>query len=166
VSEVILNFNLNKDEYIAATRIFYEQTHHLKKDSIIAIITLIGGFLLTNWDKLIGIGSIVIATAFLVIVLILLFIVPYQQYKRNPALKEECVLSFDDNGVTYKTKDVDSKIAWSIYKRMMETKFFYLLIYAKREGFTIIPKRVFNSSDQENEFKKIVIENLPKVGLA
>lgn len=61
-------------------------------------------------------------------------------------------------GVALKTTEIDSKLAWSLYKRVLENKSLYVLVYDApgRMVMTVVPKRVFRDASEELEFRRLV----------
>jgi hypothetical protein len=70
---------------------------------------------------------------------------------------------FTDEGVAIKSRQVDSKLAWSLYTRVIEGERFFCLVYGNgiRTG-TIIPKRAFRSGLEEDAFREMLARHVPK----
>ncbi len=46
-------------------------------------------------------------------------------YRRNPKFKDESRISFSENGIEFKTTDIDSKLNSTLYNRLFENKDFF-----------------------------------------
>jgi len=61
-----------------------------------------------------------------------------------------------------KSKIAESSLDWAAFKEARETKTLYLL---KTSLFAIIPKRVFESKEQESAFRNMLRSHITKVRL-
>jgi hypothetical protein len=152
-----LNFRYTEAEYTAAARFFYARTIHTSFNliiSIIAIISGLAGVLLAGdsivWFLLIFAGVILLLMSFHAH-----FVTPRLHYRRNPKFREQYHLQFSEDGLLFRSKDVESRLEWSFYSKVWETPQFYFLLYGK-DMFTLIPKRVFTSREQEATFRNIL----------
>jgi hypothetical protein len=74
---------------------------------------------------------------------------------QEPKFKDEYRLDFSEEGASFQTEHLNSKLDWSYYNKFLETDKFYLLFYGKAM-FSIIPKRAFTSDEQQNQFRCIL----------
>ncbi|MGI8788109.1 MAG: YcxB family protein [Pyrinomonadaceae bacterium] len=83
------------------------------------------------------------------------FVAPHLRFRREPKLHDEYFLKFSEDGIVFKTADIDSNLQWSLYDKVWETEKFYFLFYG-RNTFTLIPKRAFESREQKAVFKSML----------
>jgi len=83
---------------------------------------------------------------------------PRRFFRKDPKMRDEFTLTFSEEGVAVKTAQIDSKLAWSLYKSVLENKSLYILMYNEpaRLTMTVVPKRVFRSANEEMEFRSLV----------
>jgi hypothetical protein len=110
-----------------------------------------------------AISKMLAFTGLLMLLMILsaLYINPRRFYKKRPKLRDEYNLDFDDQGITFHTEITNPTVPWGKYSFFKENKGFFYLIYGKM-AFTIIPKRVFSSSESEEMFRKLIRKKLRK----
>jgi len=122
----------------------------------------IGLFLVSIWDLDIGISFflIFIGVAWLLIWFLQLFVVPRQAFRREPKFRDEYLLQFSDDGIHFKTAQIDALIQWSLYSKVIENERFYLMVYGQNM-ISVIPKRAFSNSHEEAAFAKLLRRQLP-----
>jgi hypothetical protein len=58
----------------------------------------------------------------------------------------------------------ETRYNWEILKSAFESKDLYFLTYAAdQNSFQFIPKRVFQSQEQENDFRDLIIHHLSNI---
>jgi len=157
-----LKFTHTEAEYLGATRLlmFGEKVILVRLVVVLAfiffgsmIIPLLTDFDFPLWAALL-IGLLVDASlAYMVLVE-----APRKFFRRDPKSRDEFALTFSEEGVAVKTSQIDSKLAWSMYKRVLENKSLYVLTYddPARMTMMVVPKRVFRDAGEEWEFRKLV----------
>ena len=155
---ITLQFRYSKEEYVSAVRQYY-QTFHSNIGALFCVATIILGLLVLLMSENPYFSSFLISLGIFGLLIFCLnyFAGPQRIYDRNPKLREEYNLQFTDEGIIYRSKDIDSALQWSLYTRIQETERFYFLIYGK-DSFTLIPKRVFTSPEQEHAFR-VMLKN-------
>jgi hypothetical protein len=83
---------------------------------------------------------------------------PRRLFRKDAKMREQFELTFSEEGVALKTSQIDSKLAWSLYKGILENKSLYVLVYDApgRMMMTVVPKRVFRDASEELEFRRLV----------
>lgn len=159
---VSATFTYQRDEYIRAVRHHYKTILHLRRDTIAAIGCIVLGLYLVAIAKLNWLGWLVIliSVALLAMMGYTLFLLPTLVYRGQPKLKDSYSLRFSEDGIDFKTQQIDSTLQWSLYHTWRITPEFYILYYGKRE-FTIIPRRVFSPADDE-QLQALVHQQLGK----
>ena len=162
--EVKLEYQYSEPEYLAASRLLYSNS-----PNIIARLTVFGlllgaavillSFLTDPWIIIPGL-------VFVVLLEIALFYnvfvnTPRKYFRGDGKFRDRYELTFSDEGVQVKTSQIDSKMAWSLYTRVVEGRDMYLLFYGRdTRMMTAVPKRVFSSSEQEQLFRELITRHI------
>ena len=159
---VELQFRYTQDEYVSAIRAYM-----LAKRSIAffvgiaSLVTLLGiYFLLTQADSVATIALLCAGTFLFGLVGTSFGILPHRRFLANPQFRSEYHLGFAEDGILFQTDHINSTLKWDIYTEAVETERFYLLVYGAEGAVTVIPKRVFNSAEQEACFKKLLMRKV------
>jgi hypothetical protein len=156
-----LKFKYTEKEYVEAVQRYYSSPLRIKADMAISIILIIlGGYLLATGTDLL-LEAIVLASGCLLLLMTLYvqYISPKKVFDREPGLHGEQNLCFTDEGVICQREDKSSTVQWNYYTGLRENKSFFYLIHDKYM-FIIIPRRVFSSREDAEEFKLLVREKL------
>ena len=162
---VHLSFSHTEKEYLAAIRFYFWHSKELLVRLIVScLLFTIVLLLVYAWLKfLIPVWAIVI----------LMFIggmgffhgyvidLPRNRFRGDPKYREEYNLTFSDDGIEFRTANVNSSIAWNLYTRVIENDSFYIMVYGKDiHSLSIIPKRAFRDSEQERTFREMLRRNI------
>ena len=161
MEEIIsLRFKYTEEEYVAATRLYM-----IRSADFITRLTVCGIYataviFLFNWlglsvDTEVLILLIFVACLPFLITFLHLFVLPRQRFRSDPKFKDEYFLQFSEDGIQFKTAQIDALIQWSLYTKVLENDRFYLLIYGKNM-ISVIPKRAFSSAAQEAAFDALL----------
>jgi len=163
MENISLHFKYSKKQILKAYQFHYSTIFHPKRDITIAIFLLIIGvyFIQINGFNYILASLIVISILFLGLQLLSFYVIPHVIFISHSKYREECHLILKDEGILYKTKEIDSEIKWSFYNRILENDDFILLYYEKN-SFTILPKAEFYSDIDLRELKKTLLEKIPR----
>ena len=86
---------------------------------------------------------------------------PRRFFRGDAKLRDEFLLTFSHDGVWVKTSLIDSKLAWSLYTQVFENDSTYVIVYGKdARMMTVVPKRVFQSANEELEFRRLLREHV------
>jgi len=146
---IILEFDNHLDDHLSAERLYYQSTFWSKGDKVVAVVlSLVGVF----WITVVGIRWWTLVWFPLAIAEWFSWLDPYRFrvrffFRRNPKFLETCQLTFSDAGIHFKTKSIESDIAWTHYHRMLENQSVILLLYGTWM-YTVIPTRAFRNSGQ------------------
>jgi hypothetical protein len=89
-----------------------------------------------------------------------LLVWPRQAFRRDPKFRDEYQLQFSDDGIQFRTPQIDALIQWDLYTKVIENERFYLLVYG-RHMLSVIPKRAFQSAQQQEAFDQLLRRKLP-----
>jgi hypothetical protein len=161
MESIKLNFKYTEEEYLAAARLFLWRSketlirlvasYSLISFGLILLLLLIDlGLPLWIPISLLLLVGIALAHGFL-------FDLPRRYFRGDPKFRDEYSLSFSDEGIGFKTPNINASVAWSLYTGFIENERFYLLIYGKNiASVSIIPKRVFRDSMEEAAFREML----------
>jgi hypothetical protein len=160
---ISLQFKYTEEEYVAATRLFMMRSADLIIRFGVCSVYAIGCIILFSW---LGIATamipvfIVAACLPFIMAFLLLFVVPRQRFRSDPKFRDEYLLQFSDEGIHFKTRQIDALLQWSLYNKVLEDERFFILVYGKNM-ISVIPKRAFKSPAEETAFAEMLRRNLP-----
>jgi YcxB-like protein len=87
------------------------------------------------------------------------------QVHRNPRLRSETTYTFSDENIIVKDSYSELKQDWSNYQKVIDSKEYYILVLtlSKRAG-RFVPRRAFESPDQEAAFRDLLKRKLNFAG--
>ena len=163
--EVRLEFQYSEAEYLAASRLLFFNTPNAAARLIVFALLLVAGTVVMSvlitesfvlWASLLFVALLEGAMLYNVLV-----VVPRAYFRGDARFHDRHELTFSDEGVKVKTSQIDSKLAWSLYSRVVEGRDMYLLLYGKdTRMMTAAPKRVFINKEQENQFRELLAKHI------
>ena len=82
---------------------------------------------------------------------------PTRYFRGDAKFRDKYELTLSEEGIAVKTQQIDSKMAWSLYTKVVEGKDLFVLIYGKQlPMITMIPKSAFKDELQEQAFRTLV----------
>lgn len=154
---VELRFRYSEEEYVSAYRKYF-----LAKRRATFFIVMAAGLVVVGIYFLVSRGDVALTVSFIATGAFLFgllvtssILLPRQRFREDPRFKGEYHLRFSDEGIEFHTADIDAKVSWRVYKEACEMKRFYLLSDGAAT-LTVIPKRVFTSTDQELSFRRLL----------
>lgn len=169
--EIKLEFVHTEAEYVSANRLLL-----LSSPAILARLAIFFGLLLAGalvlglLTELFPLWSVLLLTATVDSFLLYNILVraPVHYFRGDAKFRDKYHVTFSDEGIAVKTDQIDSKLAWSLYTKVVEGANQYLLVYGKElRTITIVPKRAFTSQAQEEAFRNLVkrhIRDYTRVG--
>jgi len=163
--EIKLVVSYTEREYVAASRLLFFRS----SDTIfrVALFTLmIGGglvmmsFLIDDFPLWVSLSlTILVEVALLYLALVAL---PRKYFRGDSKFRDQWEFTFSEQGLLAKTEQIESKLAWSLYTRMIEGAVVFLLVYGKDDlrTMTLVPKRAFESEAQQNAFRELVMRQI------
>ena len=159
-----LTFRYTQRDYVRALRAHYATRLNVPLDVAVAVvIAACGAYLWTDPDlRWLGIVSIVVAVLFLAMLMAAFLVIPPLVFRFDPKLHHEYSLRFAPDGIHFRTTGIDSHLEWKLYQRALVDARSYLLYHGARY-FSVIPKRVFQSADQERAFEQLLTQHIPQI---
>lgn len=109
--------------------------------------------------------SVICVAASVVLVLILFaafVVIPPLAFRSEAKFRDDYSLTFSQDGIHFRTAHIDSQLQWNLYSRALIDEHSYVLYYGSRQ-FTVIPKRVFQSSEQQQIFEQLLTQHVSNV---
>jgi hypothetical protein len=160
---ISLRFKYAEEEYVSATRFYLTRAADFWFQLAAGALFVLAGLflvLLTDLQPVIAFILTFVGVVWLFVWVLALFVMPGQRFRGEPKFKDEYFLQFSDDGIQFKTTQVDALIQWSLYRKVLENDKFYLLIYGKNM-LSVIPRRAFAGANEEAAFKEMLGRNLP-----
>jgi hypothetical protein len=163
-STINLSFRYLESDYVRALRAHYAAYLRLPLDILVtAALIGAGAYLWQSPDMhCVGVGCVLVAAVFALILIAAFTIIPRVAFRREPKFRDDYSLSFSPEGIHFQTAHVDSQLQWSMYSRALVDAHSYVLYYGSRQ-FTVIPKRVFRSAQEEQAFEELLAEHVPQI---
>jgi hypothetical protein len=165
VDETInLSFRYAKSDIERAMRLHYASRMRPRLDIVMAVgLAIAGAYLLRSPDSYwSGVFAVCASAAFALMLLAAFVILPPLAFRLEPKYRDEYSLIFSPEGIQFRTVHINSQLQWSTYSRALIDAYSYVLYYGPRT-FTVIPKRVFQSREQQADFEKLIGQHVPKV---
>jgi len=164
-SEVRLDFQYSEAEYIAANRLHFFSSPNIFLRLIIFGLFLAAAAVVIN---VFIIDSIIFWLSLLFVVVLeaalfhnVLVTLPRKYFHGDAKFRDRYELTFSDEGIKVKTPQIDSKLAWSLYTKIIEGRDMYVLIYGNEtRTMTPVPKRAFLNEDQEKRFRELIARHI------
>lgn len=157
---VAIAFQYTEAEYTDAVRLYHRRTGRgpgRKMDVLVAVATFALGAFMWVQDGYapLRLALMVLSVLFLGILAALHWVVPRIWFRRDPKFQDAYELRFDEKGLYFNTRNMDSTIGWEFYQQVIEDGKFFLLVFGKNQ-FTVVPKRAFASEAEIERFRSLV----------
>lgn len=163
-STVDLSFRYLESDYVRAMRSHYASRLRLKLD--IPVVLMVAAFGIYLWHsstvQWLGVICVISSAVFALILVAAFFVVPYLAFRREPKFLADYSLTFSPDGIHFRTAHIDSQLKWSTYSHALVTSHSYVLYYGAHL-FTVIPKRVFQSGEQQECFELLLSQHVSRV---
>ena len=161
---VNLRFRYLESDYARALRAHYASRLRLRLDIVVAIVLAgIGAYLWrsssVHW---LGVGCALVAALFVLMLIAAFTVIPRIAFRREPKFRDDYALTFSPEGIHFRTAHVDSQLQWSMYSSALVDAHSYVLYYGSRQ-FTVIPKRIFQSTEDQRTFEQMLTQHVPQI---
>jgi hypothetical protein len=163
-STINLSFRYAESDYVRALRAHYASHLRLRLDIFVTAVLAVLGVYCWRSPSLhwLGLACIVIAVAFALLLGAAFIVIPPLVFRREPKFRDDYSLTFSPEGIHFRTAHIDSHLQWSMYSRALIDAHSYVLYYGSRQ-FTVIPKRVFQSVEQRQEFEQLLTQHISQI---
>jgi hypothetical protein len=119
--------------------------------TVLAFIGSVASAVLAN--PVLTIVLLFVSLAYAAILAWILFIRPGQQYQRRADVRSEQTICFTEAEMSLTFVSGDSRVKWSYFVGLLETKDLYVLRHPIKQMGTIVPRRAFTGPDAEARFR-------------
>jgi len=163
-SPINLSFRYAENDYVRALRAHYASRLQLRLDiGVIVVVASIGVYLWrTPSSQLLGIACVILSVGFAFLLIAAFTIFPRLAFRREPKFRHDYSLTFSQEGIHFRTSNIDSQLQWSLYSRALIDAHSYILYYGSRQ-FTVLPKRVFQSVEQQLAFEQLLTQYISQI---
>lgn len=102
-----------------------------------------------------SIAAFALAGTLALIIISALYVVPQLAYSRDEKLKRPYHLRFAEDGIEFRTDNLDSRLGWLLYTNVLIDHHSYLLYHGNAQ-FTIIPKHALPDDESRREFEQLL----------
>jgi hypothetical protein len=163
-STVTLSFRYRERDYVRALRAHYASHLQLPWDLVGTVVLVsIGAYLC--WSRgldWLGAGCLIIGVTFALMLFAAFIVIPPLVFRREREFRDDYTLTFSPEGIHLHTPRIDSQLQWDLYSRALVDAHSYLLYYGEHQ-FTVIPKRVFQSDEQQQAFELLLTQHIAKI---
>jgi len=163
-STINLSFRYAESDYVRALRAHYASHLRLRLDIVVTVV--LAGIGVYFWQSpsrhWLGLACVVVAVAFVLLLVAAFTVIPPLGFRREPKFRDDYSLTFSPEGIHFRTADIDSQLQWSLYSRALIDAHSYVLYYGSRQ-FTVIPKRVFQSAEQQQAFEQLLTQRVSQI---
>ena len=163
-STINLSFRYTENDYVRALRSHYASHLRLRLDIVVTVVLVGIGAYLWRSPSLHWFGQVcvVVAVAFALMLVAAFTVIPPLAFRREPKFRDDYSLTFSPEGIHFRTAHIDSQLHWSMYSRALVDARSYVLYYGSRQ-FTVIPKRVFQSTEQQQAFEQLLTQHVSQI---
>jgi len=163
-SNVHLSFRYLESDYVRALRAHYASRLRLRLDIVVVVALASMGIYLwqSPSSRWFGVACVGVAALFSLMLVAAFTVIPPLVFRREPRFRDEYSLAFSSEGIHFRTTHIDSQLQWSMYSRALVDAHSYVLYYGSRQ-FTVIPKRVFESSEQQQGFEQLLTQHVSEI---
>jgi hypothetical protein len=154
---VALDFNYSQQDCARAWRRHFREKMKLELDLIaVGVLAAIGCWQWRadgpTWQS---VGALALAVALALIILSALCFAPLIAYSRDEKLKRPYHLRLAEDGIEFRTDNLDSRLGWQVYSSVLIDRHSYLLYYGSAQ-FTIVPKHALGDDESRREFEQLL----------
>lgn len=158
---ITLEFDNKLADHLAAERLFYQSTFWSKGDKVVAVLLFLCGIFCI---ATIGVRWWTVLFFLIAIVEWFSWLDPHYfrvrlSFRQNSKFRETYYLTFSDAGIHFKTKSVESNLAWTHYRRSLGNQKVILLVYGNWM-YTVIPTRAFADAEKLNAFRSLIHQKI------
>ncbi len=173
MSEAVnLRFTPTKEDYVQSMRAYVWRSRRYRRVfflQVLLFLFIIFAFILLNLYLILDIYLYVVFAVLIIqfplFAIFLLGVIPLlagRQFRKNERMRFETFWELNDDKVIIKNKFVETKADWGSFKAVLEITNHYLFMTT---SFTFLPKRSFESPEQEIIFRNLVSRNVKRVEL-
>jgi len=150
-----VTFRMTLDDYRAGVRRLSWALWPIRLIVLVTIAAAIAGLTGALLDNpILAIVGLVVFVIYALLLASILYIRPGQAFRQRADLKGDQTYCFSESDVSTTFVSGDSRVKWSYFVGLLETKDLYLLCHPMRQLGSIIPKRAFADPASESAFRR------------
>lgn len=159
-----LAFRYSEQDIVRAMRTHIASRLRLKFDIVMVLaLALFGAYSWRSLDSPVyGMVLVAVSAVFFLVLIAAFGVVPVVVFRREAKFRDEYSLTFSAEGIHFRTVHIDSQLQWSLYSRALVDAHSFVLYYGAR-SFTVIPKRVFETVEQQAAFERLIEMKIPVI---
>jgi len=159
-----LTFRYSEQDIVRAMRAHIASRLRLKVDIVVVLaLALFGAYSWRSLDSPVyGMVLVGVSAVFFLVLIAAFGVLPVVVFRREAKFRDEYSLTFSAEGIHFRTVHIDSQLQWSMYNRALVDAHSFVLYYGVR-SFTVIPKRVFATGDQQAAFERLIEMKIPAI---
>jgi len=163
-SAVNLSFRYSESDYVHALRSHYASRLRLRLDVVaVVVLAVLGAYFWRSPDwSWFGVACVTIGSVFALFLIGAFTFFPVLIFRREPKFRDEYTLTFSSEGIHFRTEHIDSHLQWNLYSRALVDGHSYVL-YHGSNSFTVIPKRVFQSAEEQQSFEALLTQHIRQI---
>jgi hypothetical protein len=165
MSETVnLSFRYTRSDIVHAMRSHYASLMRPRFDIFMILVLAAAGAYYWNspGSRWFGVFLVGVSAVFALMLLAAFVVIPFLAFRLNPKYHDDYSLTFSPEGIHFRTVHVDSQLQWSLYSRAIVDAYSYILYYGSRT-FSVIPKRVLQSPEEQVAFEQMLGQHVPKI---
>jgi hypothetical protein len=121
--------------------------------AVVAAVAALAGALLPY--TILAIVGLLVFVVYAFMLSFILVIRPGQSFRRRADLKGDQTYCFSESGVAMTFGGGESRVNWSYFRGLLESKDLYVLRQPIKQLGSIIPRRAFQNHDAEARFRRL-----------
>ncbi len=160
---ISFSFSYLESDYVRALRAHYASYLRIWRDLLIIVVSGVGAAYLWRVPSLRwpAVALLCLSVAMAAILVAAFLIIPPWVFRRNPKLKGEFSFNISQEGIRYDTSHIATQLEWPLFTKALVDSYSYLLYWDSR-AFIVIPKRVFQTIEQQRAFEELLSSCLPE----
>ena len=163
--EIKVEFQMTEAEYLAAARLyFFNSRNVLIRILVFWLLALTG----TALFSIVLVDMFPMWVGLLIILLFQVFFLymslvegPRRYFRKDGRFHDKCELVASEDSLTIKKPYQDSKLAWDLYTKVIESRDLFVLVYGSVvRMMTVVPKRAFKSTNELDQFRNLVTTHI------
>jgi len=162
---ITLRYSPTTDDHVKGMRTFMLHIARMRVLFLVFALAFLAGVLLLFISDTLTIAAVVLIGLFPILAFTLFVFSPMmlrRRVERDRRLRAERIWELNDDQITIKNKFAEVSFEWSAFNVVKETSEQYVFIAGT---FVFLPKRAFESKEQESEFRDLVKRHIKTVQL-
>ena len=158
---VRLSFTYTEDEYVSAARFFFSRETETQFRRYLSLGFLAFALFIAWLADDFYVTAAVLFSGLLVLARYwyVYSVLPRSYFRRNPKFREPHELTFADDAILFRSRDMASRLEWGFYTKALETPEHFFLVYGG-DMVSLLPTRVFRDRRQEAELRELLRRKL------